>query len=75
VAQSSFNDEKQLAHLGTTSPASYVSVNRHLVEADLIITVGAIDRICCWAWRRLQDADPGLAASRTIAENHCRGER
>jgi nickel-dependent lactate racemase len=39
----SCSDERNLKYLGTTSRGTYVSLNRHLAEADLIIPVGAIE--------------------------------
>jgi lactate racemase len=68
------NDERELAHLGTTSRGTHVSLNRHLVEADLIIPVGAIDPHLLLGFSGgCKMILPGLASSRTIAENHMQG--
>jgi nickel-dependent lactate racemase len=70
----SFNDERQLKHIGTTSRGTYVSLNRHLAEADLIIPVGAIEPHLLLGFSGGgKMLIPGLASSRTIGENHMQG--
>jgi nickel-dependent lactate racemase len=70
----SCSDERQLKHLGTTSRGTYVSLNRHLTEADLIITVGAIEPHLLLGFSGgSKMLMPGLASSRTIGENHMQG--
>ncbi|HSI64346.1 MAG TPA: nickel-dependent lactate racemase [Candidatus Saccharimonadia bacterium] len=69
-----FSNEQELTHLGTTSRGTYVSLNRHLVEADLIITVGAIEpHLLLGFGGGAKMILPGLASARTIAENHMQG--
>jgi nickel-dependent lactate racemase len=70
----SFNDEGQLVNLGTTSRGTHVSLNRHLVEADLIITLGAIEpHLLLGFGGGSKMILPGLASAQTIAENHMQG--
>ncbi len=70
----SCTNEQELSHLGTTSRGTHVSLNRHLVEADLIITVGAIEpHLLLGFGGGCKMILPGLASSRTIAENHMQG--
>ena len=70
----SCKDERELKHLGTTSRGTYVSLNRHLAEADLIITVGAVEpHLLLGFGGGCKMILPGLASSRTIAENHMQG--
>lgn len=67
-------DERELKHLGTTSRGTYVSLNRHLSEADLIITVGAIEPHLLLGFSGgCKMLIPGLASARTIGENHMQG--
>jgi len=69
-----FHDESQLAHLGTTSRGTHVSVNHRLVAADLIITVGAIEpHLLLGFGGGCKMIIPGLASAQTIAENHMQG--
>lgn len=69
-----FHDEKKLAHLGVTSRGTHVSVNHHLVKADLIITVGAIEpHLLLGFGGGCKMLIPGLASAQTIAENHMQG--
>jgi nickel-dependent lactate racemase len=69
-----FTDEKQLKYLGMTSRGTYVSLNRHLTEADLIITVGAIEPHLLLGFSGgSKMIIPGLASARTIGENHMQG--
>jgi len=70
----SCTDEAGLSHLGTTSRGTYVSLNRNLLGADLIITVGAIEpHLLLGFGGGSKMILPGLASSRTIAENHMQG--
>jgi lactate racemase len=70
----SCSDERNLKYLGTTSRGTYVSLNRHLTEADLIIPVGAIEPHLLLGFRGgCKMLMPGLASSRTIGENHMQG--
>lgn len=70
----SFNDEKQNSYVGTTTRGTHVSVNRHLVDADLLITVGAIEpHLLLGFGGGCKMLIPGLASARTIAENHMQG--
>jgi lactate racemase len=70
----SCNDEQNLKYLGTTSRGTYVSLNRHLAEAELIIPVGAIEPHLLLGFSGgCKMLIPGLASSRTIGENHMQG--
>lgn len=70
----SFTDPKQLKHLGTTSRGTDVTLNRHLTEADLILTVGAIEPHLLLGFSGgSKMIIPGLASARTIGENHMQG--
>lgn len=70
----SFTDESQLKHVGTTLRGTYVSINKHLTEADLIITVGAIEPHLLLGFSGgCKMIIPGLASARTIGENHMQG--
>jgi nickel-dependent lactate racemase len=70
----SSTDEAGLSHLGSTSRGTYVSLNRNLVVADLIIAVGVIEpHLLLGFGGGSKMILPGLAASRTIAENHMQG--
>jgi lactate racemase len=70
----SCRDERNLEYLGTTSRGTYVSLNRHLTEADLIIPVGAIEPHLLLGFSGgCKMLMPGLASSRTIGENHMQG--
>jgi len=70
----SCTDERQLKDLGITSRGTHVSLNRHLTEADLIITVGAIEPHLLLGFSGgCKMLIPGLASSRTIGENHMQG--
>jgi len=70
----SCTDEEQLKYLGTTSRGTFVSLNGQLVEADLVITVGAIEPHLLLGFSGgCKMLMPGLASSRTIGENHMQG--
>jgi nickel-dependent lactate racemase len=70
----SCTDEARLSYLGDTSRGTYVSLNRNLMGADLIITVGAIEpHLLLGFGGGGKMIIPGLASSRTIAENHMQG--
>ena len=69
-----FNKESELTHLGTTSRGTEVSLNRHLKEADLIITVGAIEpHLLLGFGGGSKMLMPGLAGAKTIGQNHMQG--
>jgi lactate racemase len=70
----SCSDEQNLKYLGITSRGTYVSLNRHLTEAELIIPVGAIEPHLLLGFSGgCKMLIPGLASSRTIGENHMQG--
>jgi len=70
----SCSDERDLKYLGTTSRGTYVSLNRHLTKADLIIPVGAIEPHLLLGFSGgCKMLMPGLASARTIGENHMQG--
>src|SRR5262249_28248394 len=70
----SCGDERELKYLGTTSRGTYISLNRHLTEADLIIAIGAIEPHALLGFSGgCKMLIPGLASSRTIGENHMQG--
>ncbi len=69
-----FKDERELKHLGTTSRGTYIALNRHLTDADLIVTVGAIEPHLLLGFSGgCKMIIPGLASARTIGENHMQG--
>lgn len=69
-----FHDDKQLAYVGVTKGNTCVKLNRHLVTADLIITVGAIEpHLLLGFGGGCKMIIPGLASAQTIAENHMQG--
>jgi nickel-dependent lactate racemase len=69
-----FSDEREGKYLGTTSRGTHVSLNRHVAEADLIITVGAIEPHLLLGFSGgCKMLIPGLASARTIGENHMQG--
>jgi nickel-dependent lactate racemase len=62
------------AALGTTSRGTWVALDRRLLEADLIVCVGAIEpHLLLGFGGGLKMILPGLAHQRTIAENHMQG--
>jgi nickel-dependent lactate racemase len=70
----SSTDEQELAALGTTKRGTHIALNRHLLEADLIITLGAVDPHLLLGFSGgCKMILPGLASARTIAENHMQG--
>ena len=70
----SFSDPSQLKEIGTTSRGTHVALNRHLAEADLIITCGAIEPHLLLGFSGgCKMLIPGLASARTIGENHMQG--
>lgn len=70
----SCTNERELTHLGTTSRGTHVSLNSHLVEADLIVTVGALEpHLLLGFGGGYKMILPGLASARTIGENHMQG--
>jgi nickel-dependent lactate racemase len=68
---------RNMAHLvrvGTTTRGTEVILNKHLVEADLIVCVGAIEPHTLLGFGGgLKMIVPGLAHERTIAQNHMQG--
>jgi len=70
----SSTDARELATLGTTTRGTHIALNRHLVDADLIITLGAVDPHLLLGFSGgCKMILPGLASARTIAENHMQG--
>ena len=64
----------ELVALGTTSRGTEVALNRHLVAADLVVCLGAIEpHLLLGFGGGLKMIVPGLAAERTIAQNHMQG--
>lgn len=62
------------AVLGTTRRGTWVALNKHLTEADLIVCVGAIEpHLLLGFGGGLKMILPGLAHQRTIAQNHMQG--
>ncbi|MFW5739175.1 MAG: lactate racemase domain-containing protein, partial [Myxococcota bacterium] len=67
-------DPNELAALGRTSRGTEVSINKNLVDADLIVCVGAIEpHLLLGFGGGLKMIVPGLAAEHTIAQNHMQG--
>jgi len=68
------SDMEQLVDIGTTSRGTVVILNKHLVEADLIICVGAIEpHLLLGFGGGLKMIIPGLAHQQTVAQNHMQG--
>ncbi len=64
----------ELVFLGKTSRGTEVALNRHIMESDLIICVGAIEpHLLLGFGGGLKMIIPGLAADFTIAQNHMQG--
>lgn len=62
------------APLGTTSRGTWVALDRRLLDAELIVCVGAIEpHLLLGFGGGLKMILPGLAHQRTIAENHMQG--
>lgn len=67
-------DASRLAALGTTKSGTRVLVNRRLVEADLIISVGSIEpHVLAGFGGGLKNLVPGCAGVETIGRNHLCG--
>lgn len=67
-------DMEHLVRVGTTTRGTEVILNKHLVEADLIVCVGAIEPHTLLGFGGgLKMILPGLAHERTIAQNHMQG--
>jgi lactate racemase len=67
-------DMSRLAALGTTQAGTRVFVNRRLVEADLIISVGSIEpHVLAGFGGGLKNLVPGCAGVETIGANHLCG--
>jgi len=64
----------RLARVGTTRAGTPVYINRALVEADLIISVGSIEpHVLAGFGGGLKNLVPGCAGGETIARNHLCG--
>ncbi|GIV65489.1 MAG: nickel-dependent lactate racemase [Chloroflexota bacterium] len=71
LVQHECDNPAELAYLGTTQRGTPVKVNRHLVEADLIISIGCIEpHIIASFGGGYKNLIPGLASRETIAHNH-----
>ncbi len=67
-------DAERLAHLGETRAGTRVYLNRRLVEADLIISVGSIEpHVLAGFGGGVKNIVPGCAGAETIAHNHLCG--
>jgi nickel-dependent lactate racemase len=67
-------DAQRLAFLGTTRAGTPVHLNRHLVEADLIVSVGTIEpHVLAGFGGGLKNLVPGCAGALTIGRNHLCG--
>ncbi len=67
-------DPGELVDFGRTRRGTEVSLNRHLMDADLVLCVGAIEpHLLLGFGGGLKMIVPGLAAEHTIAQNHMQG--
>jgi len=67
-------EAEQLALLGETRGGTPVYVNRHLVEANLIVSVGSIEpHVLAGFGGGLKNLVPGCAGTVTIGKNHLQG--
>jgi lactate racemase len=67
-------DVEGVVCLGTTRAKTEVYINRHLVEADLVISVGSIEpHVLAGFGGGLKNLVPGCAGIETIAHNHLCG--
>lgn len=67
-------DTSGLADLGTTSRGTRVIVNRKLLDADLIVCVGAVEpHLLLGFGGGLKMIIPGCAGAETIGKNHMQG--
>jgi lactate racemase len=66
--------EEGLADLGTTSRGTRVRLNRTLVDADLVVCVGAVEpHLLLGFGGGLKMLLPGCAAADTVGKNHLQG--
>ena len=64
----------RLARLGVTRAGTEVHINRHLTQADLIISVGSVEpHVLAGFGGGLKNLVPGCAGAVTIGQNHLRG--
>ncbi|MEW6181057.1 MAG: nickel-dependent lactate racemase [Chloroflexota bacterium] len=71
LVQHECDNPAELVFLGTTTRGTPVKVNRHLAEADLIISIGCIEpHIIASFGGGYKNLIPGLASRETIAHNH-----
>ncbi len=67
-------DRSGLADLGTTSRGTPVSLNKLLVEADLVVCIGALEpHLLLGFGGGLKMIIPGCAGAETIGKNHLQG--
>lgn len=67
-------DGERLTFLGDTRAGTKVYVNRHLAEADLIVSVGSIEpHVLAGFGGGLKNIVPGCAGAETIGHNHLCG--
>lgn len=68
------NDPAGLADLGTTSRGTRVFLNKRLLDADLIVCVGAVEpHLLLGFGGGLKMIMPGCAGAATIGKNHLQG--
>lgn len=68
------NDPAGLADLGTTSRGTRVFLNKRLLDADLIVCVGAVEpHLLLGFGGGLKMIVPGCAGAATIGKNHLQG--
>ncbi|MCX7679929.1 MAG: nickel-dependent lactate racemase [Spirochaetes bacterium] len=65
------HDATQLQYVGNTSRGVRVELNRHLVDADFIVTLGLVEPHL-WAGfgGGMKNILPGLASAKTIGQHH-----
>jgi nickel-dependent lactate racemase len=64
----------RLARLGVTRAGTEVHINRHLTQADLIISVGSVEpHVLAGFGGGLKNLVPGCAGAATIGQNHLCG--
>ena len=67
-------ESSSIANLGTTSRGTKVFLNRRLLDADLIVCVGAIEpHLLLGFGGGLKMIIPGCAGAETIGRNHLQG--
>ncbi len=70
----SARDDLRLVHLGQTQAGTPVRLNRRLLEADLVISVGSIEpHVLAGFGGGLKNIVPGCAGAETIGRNHLVG--